>query len=292
MDPTTEEFKKIAEAEYPLQALLDFIGMSADVRDAFFSMLGGISMMRELVFIPPEDWAGAAASTWLIVTPGVPATESTEEVLPVTRGLSAREKAQVGMLRRYTRLLAGLPGDEGDGGLAPGAVLHGASAVEKRALENYAAFHKLPQGTATLDQVASSSAGVLGWAGVSPGTAPVAGSTTAAGKRKFKISGVVDQRDDQEAEAMGSEAFREAVKRFKASNDGLNPTEDEEATPDQLQGIAVKLSQDVVPYADFGVLRPFGLRLERSLKFHAKMWDPVTAEFVAKELPGPPSIDE
>ena len=114
-----------------------------------------------------------------------------------------------------------------------------------------------------------------------------------AHKRTFKLSSVVDQGDDQEVEALPAGDFREAVKKFRVSNDGFSPTADEEeATPDQLQGISVKLEQDVVPYADFGVLRPFGQRLERTLKFHARCWDPVKGVFVAKELPGPPSIDE
>ena len=54
----------------------------------------------------------------------------------------------------------------------------------------------------------------------------------------------------------------------------------------------VKLAHDVVPYADFGVLRPYGRRLERALKFHAKFWDLVSGDFVMKELPGPASHAE
>ena len=246
-------------------------------------------MMRELVFITKGDWVNATNSVQLVVTPGAPATEDTAEVLEVKRGLSAKEKAQVGMLRRWTRILAGLPADEGEGGLLPAAARPGPEGVEQRAVENYERFHQLPPGSATLEQVKTSSAGVAGWAR-GPGSAE--GQPAGPGKRKFKMSTVVDQRDDQEAEALGAEAFRAAVKRFKDCNDGLNPAEDEEATPDQLQGIAVKLAQDVVPYADFGVLRPFGFRLEYALKFHAKFWDPVKAEFVARELPGPPSLQE
>ena len=62
----------------------------------------------------------------------------------------------------------------------------------------------------------------------------------------------------RKSSALPAGDFREAVKKFRVSNDGLNPTADEETTPDQLQGISVRLEQDVVPYADFGVLRPFG----------------------------------
>ena len=49
---------------------------------------------------------------------------------------------------------------------------------------------------------------------------------------------------------------------------------------------------DIVPFADFGILRPFGARLERSLKFAAKIWNPEKQEYLAKELPGPSSHAE
>ena len=248
MDPSAAELLDIAQAEHPLGALLNFVGMQDDVKAAVWHELGGAEKIREIVFVPLADWEASVASAKVPIGEG---TDGDDGGRPAHRGLKPREKAQVGMLRRYARLLVGLPGDEGEGALTQG----GARATV---------------------------------ATVAPGKSANVGT----GKRKFKLASVVDQKDDQEVDAIGAEGFRDAIKRFKEANDGLNPAEDEEATPDQLQGIAVKLSQDVVPYADFGVLRPFGLRLERTLKFHAKFWDPSKAEFVAKELPGPPSIDE
>lgn len=90
----------------------------------------------------------------------------------------------------------------------PAAAHPGAGVLEKQAVENYERFHRLPPGSATLDQVVNSSAGVAGWARSLPG-APE-GQPAGPGKRKFKMSTVVDQRDDQEAEALGAEAFRAA----------------------------------------------------------------------------------
>ena len=84
--------------------------------------------------------------------------------------------------------------------------------------------------------------------------------------------------------------MRETIERFRVANDNLPPAEDEEATADQIQCIKVKLAHDVVPHADFGVLRPYGQRLERALKFHAKFWDLVY--FVMKELLGTASHAE
>jgi hypothetical protein len=42
----------MAEAPAPIQALLDFIGMDNVVKDALWDAMGGISKVRELVFIP------------------------------------------------------------------------------------------------------------------------------------------------------------------------------------------------------------------------------------------------
>ena len=247
MDPSHSELAQIAAAASPLQALLDFIGMDEPVKEALWDALGGVSKVREIVFVPAGDWDDAVKDALVITSAAVAASEGVVGQPAMTRKLKPIEKAQVGMLRRYARLLCGLTGEEAGG--------------------------ELSQAQAT--------AGNAG-----------AGTSKNVHKRMFKLSSVVDQGDDQEVEALPAGDFREAVKKFQVSNDGLNPTADEEATPDQLQGISVKLEQDVVPYADFGVLRPFGQRLERTLKFHARCWDPVKGVFVAKELPGPPSIEE
>ena len=116
MDPSAEEFNAICTAAAPLQAMLDFIGMSAEVRDALFGALGGIQMMRELVFISLAVRQAAVDTAQLTVTQAIAAAEDTEEVPAVLRAFSGKEKAQVRMLRRYARLLAGLPGREDDRG--------------------------------------------------------------------------------------------------------------------------------------------------------------------------------
>jgi hypothetical protein len=203
---------------------------------------------REIVFVPLDDWSATVKELTGVEVAAVEAVDNVEAQPAQVRGLKPMEKAKIGMLRRYARLLCGLAGDEAGVGLSL--------------------------------------------------TTPAANSIATAvapqpiHKRKFKLSSVVDQGDDQEVDALVAGDFRNAVKKLRAANDGLEPTADEEATPDQLQGIAVKLAQDVVPFADFGVLRPHGQRLERALKFQANCWDPAKGELVAKELPGPPSIEE
>eukprot|EP00971_Amphidinium_carterae_P079951 1582004-Amphidinium_carterae.1 len=78
--------------------------------------------------------------------------------------------------------------------------------------------------------------------------------------RTIKLANTVDQGDDTEVAAMSIAEARKLHQSFKKQNDGLAPTGDEEATPKQLQGIRTKLAADVVPFADFGILRPHGGR--------------------------------
>eukprot|EP00971_Amphidinium_carterae_P333527 6468308-Amphidinium_carterae.1 len=110
--------------------------------------------------------------------------------------------------------------------------------------------------------------------------------------RTIKLANTVDQGDDTEVVAMSIADARKLHQCFKKQNDGLAPTGDEEATPEQMQGIRTKLSADVVPFADFGILRPHGGRLGRALRFQAKIWNPESGEFFARELPGPSSFEE
>ena len=98
--------------------------------------------------------------------------------------------------------------------------------------------------------------------------------------------------DDGEVEAMKAGEFREFCKRAKVANDNMEPESDEEATSGQVQGLKAKLDADIVPYADFGILRPYGGRLSRALKFQAKEWDPSHGTWVTKELSGPSSFKE
>eukprot|EP00972_Heterocapsa_arctica_P072208 10664669-Heterocapsa_arctica.AAC.1 len=64
---------------------------------------------------------------------------------------------------------------------------------------------------------------------------------------------------------MSTMDVRRLAKRYRDSNDGLDALDDEEASADQIAGVRAKLDADVVPFADFGILRPFGNRLGRTL---------------------------
>ena len=121
MDPSHSVLAQIAAAASPLQALLDFIGMDEPVKEAPWDALGGVSKVREIVFVPAGDWDDAVKDALVITTAAVAASEGVVGQLAQTRKLEPIEKAQVGMLRRYARLLCGLTGDEAGGGLSSGA---------------------------------------------------------------------------------------------------------------------------------------------------------------------------
>ena len=82
------------------------------------------------------------------------------------------------------------------------------------------------------------------------------------------------------------------AEKYRLSNDGLDALAEEEATGEQLAGLLAKAQLDVVLFADFGVLRPFGNRLRRTLKYTAKLWNADSCSYEPKELPGPPDFEE
>ena len=110
--------------------------------------------------------------------------------------------------------------------------------------------------------------------------------------RRVKVASTLDQADDAEVAAMAPEQARKYWAEYTEQNDGVEPDPAERADPGQLQALISKLDADVVPYGDFAVLRPFGKRMERAVKFAAQQWDPVTCTYVRKEIPGVNNIVE
>ena len=71
---------------------------------------------------------------------------------------------------------------------------------------------------------------------------------------------------------------------------GQGPLEDANPSDKQLTGLAWKLEAGLVPYVDFGVWGPFGVRLERSMRFmnHIRAQD---GSYRAVEMPGPRDLE-
>ena len=63
MDPTMEELEVMGTDSLPLKALQNYIGIKDEFKEAFFEELGGIDKVRELVYIPIEDWNMAVGAT-------------------------------------------------------------------------------------------------------------------------------------------------------------------------------------------------------------------------------------
>ena len=92
--------------------------------------------------------------------------------------------------------------------------------------------------------------------------------------------------------ALSTPDARSSATKFRALNQGLDATEDEEVSADQIVGVRSKLHADAVPYAGFAVFRPYGQRLARKLRFTSMTHDPLSGTINKKELPGPPNFEE
>ena len=175
------------------------------------------------------------------------------------RPLLPVEVGHVGSLRRVARLRMGLPGDEG----APTP-----SAAAGTGLA--------PPGGAPANSGAGSASG------------NVVGGVT---QRRVKLANVLDQGDDTEIVPLTSDRVRSLMKEFRKRNDDTDPTDEEEITGDQLAALDAKIQAGQAPYADFGVWRPFGSRIERQMKFVAKILN-AQGQWINKELSGPPDFHE
>ena len=82
---------------------------------------------------------------------------------------------------------------------------------------------------------------------------------------KVKLATVLDQSCDAEVKMVDTEALRSMLTAWKRThNDGEEPTEEEEASGEQITALAHRLRQGTTPYVDFGVWRPHGQDLGRA----------------------------
>jgi hypothetical protein len=274
MDPSKEELatiKTIGDA-------CDWIGLADDegrnTRSSLLAALGKPKLLRHIVAIPNDAWLQAVAG-WVVTEekaePGaaaaVPAAEAAAAggaaaaapaIVKHTGPPSAVERGQAGSLLRVARLVLGLsavdPFEAGarGPGAGGGAALHSAS-------------------------------------GSSSASSASASSTS---ERKVKLSGVLDQADDSEAKPLAPDTIRALVSEWRDThNDGEDPTEEEEATGDQLTALSFRLRSGAAPFCDFAVWRPYGARMGRLLKFQA-FFQTSNGTFQTKELNGPSSLEE
>ena len=109
---------------------------------------------------------------------------------------------------------------------------------------------------------------------------------------KVKLATVLDQTCDSEVKMLGVAELRALLTAWKrAHNDGEEPTEEEEATGEQITALAHRLRQGGTPYVDFGVWRSHGSDLGRVLKFAAYFRN-AQGQFTAKEIVGPTTFSD
>ena len=111
-------------------------------------------------------------------------------------------------------------------------------------------------------------------------------------RRVVKSTAVLDQGDDSEVFSLEITEVRQLAHRYKQFNCGIGARLEEEATADQLAALRARVLQDLVPFADFGVFRPYAERLQRTMRFQAKVFNPADGTWMSKELAGPANYEE
>ena len=150
-------------------------------------------------------------------------------------------------------------------------------------------------GGASLPLMMSGSLAVPGGGGdssIAAGAPPPVAEPASLGAIKIRLSTVLDQADDTEIKPLTSEELRRLLAEWITHiNDGEDPSEDQEATGEQLAALNFRLRMGGTPFVDFGVWRPHGADLGRALRFAAFFRSPA-GEFQRKELAGPASFAE
>ena len=128
--------------------------------------------------------------------------------------------------------------------------------------------------------------------GTAGGTGPGNTGTDTYEVGKVKLSSVLDQADDTEIRAIGVEQLRELLDNWKKiANDNEEPSEEEEATGEQLSALAHRLRLGGTPFVDFGIWRAHGSELGRVIKFAAYFPTP-NGGFALKEIVGPTTFHD
>ncbi|CAJ1414471.1 unnamed protein product, partial [Effrenium voratum] len=124
-----------------------------------------------------------------------------------------------------------------------------------------------------------------------PGTCQSGGGglANAAPTRKLKLSSVVDPTLDAEIVQLSHEEVTKMYSDYKAKF-GDYPSLDVEPTMDQLAAISQLVKSNSLPYVDFSVFGPHGLRQLRRAVFTSYTLNAATGEWSKKETPGPDSI--
>ena len=136
-----------------------------------------------------------------------------------------------------------------------------------------------PSNPATLGNVGASQVGI----GALP--TPTAVST----EPRLKLSVILDPTSDSELTRMPHYVVRELFTKYSTLR-GAEPAEDVEPTIEQISAVNQVLNNDLVPYADFALLGPYGRRLIGKSSYLSWIFQP-DGTWNRRELPGPASFD-
>ena len=174
-----------------------------------------------------------------------------------TRLLSPAEEARVISLRRCARLRCGLPAsDDPVVAQAPQQAPPGAQGPPAQ----------------------------LALLGAQPQVGAAAGGT-----RTVKMSSIIDQAMDAPIAPLDGPTVRRMYSDYE-TRQGAEPGPDVEPSSDQLSALHQLLGADAVPYADFAVWGPHGIRMLKKLAFSALVLGH-DGNFTRVELKGPGSFD-
>ena len=114
MDPTTAEINAMVGAANPLKALVGFEGETDGLWDVMSQDLGGIVLVRDVIYIAQADWDEAVASGRVTLDDEKKDVDGNVIAVATKRKLNPKEKAMFGIVRRWARMMVGLD-ERGDG---------------------------------------------------------------------------------------------------------------------------------------------------------------------------------
>ncbi|CAE7663019.1 Eef2k, partial [Symbiodinium necroappetens] len=118
--------------------------------------------------------------------------------------------------------------------------------------------------------------------------APASGGQSGAGSRRLKLSAVLDPTLDADVVSLGNLEIQKLYAHYKAKF-GDHPSAEADPSADQLASLKQVVAAGSVPYADFSLFGPHGLRLLRKQTFTSYTLNVATGEWSKKEQPGPSS---
>ena len=231
----------------------NWLGTSSDACKALFAALGSETpKLRDLVYIKAKDYQDLIEQ---IVIPGVGEDQPTTAPSPIQMG-------HFKQLRRICRLRLGLTAEE-------------------------AVPHLPPLGTVGFPPPDPRSQGDLGGSQLAALQPPLV--PTVSSEPRLKLSVILDPTLDSELVRMPHHVVRELFSAY-AKLRGAEPTEEVEPTVEQISAVNQVLRSDLVPYADFALLGPYGRRLIGKLSYLSWTFQP-DGTWNRRELPGPPSFE-